>query len=63
MGREAQDFILQCNLVDVHTYGVHFTWTNNRRGIGATYEKLDRAMVDKNWRALFPKAAALCLPV
>ncbi|KAF7150605.1 hypothetical protein RHSIM_Rhsim02G0226500 [Rhododendron simsii] len=38
------NFVTRCGLADVPSFGVKFTWSNNRSGEAATYEKLDRAM-------------------
>lgn len=58
-----REFITKFGFCDVQTFGVHFTWTNNRGGNDCTYERLDRAMANLGWRGLFPRAAALCLPI
>lgn len=50
-------------LSDLWSFGVFYTWTNNRLGDEATYEKLDRAMANKEWKKIFPKAAMLSLPI
>lgn len=45
------------------SFGVMFTWSNNRSGDAATYEKLDRAMGNAAWSQMYPKAALLILPI
>lgn len=38
------DFVEKFHLKDVDSFGVFYTWTNNRSSDGVTFEKLDRAM-------------------
>lgn len=45
------------------SFGVMFTWSANRSGDAATYEKLDRAMGNAAWSQMYPKAALLILPI
>ncbi|KAL7249654.1 hypothetical protein ACSBR1_011776 [Camellia fascicularis] len=47
--------INNCNLIDLGCVGPRFTWTNNRHGLANTMERLDRAMSNDKWRALFPE--------
>ncbi|XP_028116928.1 uncharacterized protein LOC114314661 [Camellia sinensis] len=51
-----------CNLIDLGSVGPRFTWTNNRQGMANIMERLDRAMSNDQWQALFPEAAWLCHP-
>lgn len=58
-----QDFSRGLGLSEVRSFGVFYTWTNNREGDEATYERLDRAMANRDWKAHFPNAAVLTLPI
>ncbi|KAL7170539.1 hypothetical protein ACSBR2_035417 [Camellia fascicularis] len=54
--------INNCNLIDLGCVGPRFTWTNNRHRLANTMERLDRAMSNDKWRALFPKGTVRTLP-
>lgn len=58
-----KDFVNKFHLRGIESYGVFYTWTNNRKGDNATFEKLDRAMGSVEWCRRFPKAAVLVLPI
>ncbi|KAL7236108.1 hypothetical protein ACSBR1_019391 [Camellia fascicularis] len=51
-----------CNLLDLGSVGPRFTWTNNKQGMASTIERLDRAMSNEQWRALFPEGIVRTLP-
>ncbi|KAH7839880.1 hypothetical protein Vadar_009914 [Vaccinium darrowii] len=51
-----QDFIDQCNLIDLGFTGYPFTWRNNREGEGYIQERLDRALATQSWRTKFAQA-------
>lgn len=34
---------LQNKLIEIHFHGVKYTWTNNREGDNAIYERMDKA--------------------
>lgn len=55
------DLVNKFELRDVNNYGVFYTWTNNRGGCNATFEKLDRAMGSPIWFLRFPQAAVCFL--
>ena len=46
--------LLWCGLVDLGFYGNIFTWRNGRLGEAFVQERLDRACVTIEWKALFP---------
>ncbi|XP_042942790.1 uncharacterized protein LOC122276974 [Carya illinoinensis] len=50
-----------CGLQDLHSLGQSFTWSNNRRGRDFTKERIDRAMVNKEWSELFSSATCTAL--
>ncbi|KAL7167322.1 hypothetical protein ACSBR2_037900 [Camellia fascicularis] len=54
--------INNCNLMDLGSVGPGLTWTNNRQGLANTMERLDRAMSNDKWRALFPEGTVRTLP-
>ncbi|KAI7991201.1 hypothetical protein LOK49_LG12G00888 [Camellia lanceoleosa] len=54
--------INNCNLIDLGSVGPRLTWTNNRQGLANTMERLDRAMSNDRWRALFPEGTVRTLP-
>ncbi|KAI7993903.1 hypothetical protein LOK49_LG11G02222 [Camellia lanceoleosa] len=51
-----------CNLLDLGSVGPRFTWTNSRQGIASTMERLNRAMSNEQWRALFLESTVRTLP-
>lgn len=59
----AKDFVGKFGLIEVPGFAVHFTWTNNRKGRDATFERIDRAMADAKWIKLFPSAALFIYPI
>ncbi|KAL7249456.1 hypothetical protein ACSBR1_011617 [Camellia fascicularis] len=54
--------INNCNLIDLGSVGPRLTWTINRKGLANTMERLDRAMSNDKWRALFPEGIVRTLP-
>ncbi|KAL7230598.1 hypothetical protein ACSBR2_008963 [Camellia fascicularis] len=56
------DRINNCNLIDLGSVGPRLTWTNNRQGLANSIERLDRAMSNHQWRALFPEGTVRTLP-
>lgn len=54
--------INNCNLIDLGSVGPRLTWTNNRKGLANTMERLDRAMSNDKWRAFFPEGTVRTLP-
>ncbi|KAL7239070.1 hypothetical protein ACSBR2_005045 [Camellia fascicularis] len=54
--------INNCNLMDLGSVGPRLSWTNNRQGLANTMERLDRAMSNDKWRALFPEGTVRTLP-
>lgn len=57
-----QKLISDLQLVDVGFHGPRFTWCNKIQGEGRVKERLDRALVSTEWRALFPKTQVLHEP-
>ncbi|KAH7865091.1 hypothetical protein Vadar_002091 [Vaccinium darrowii] len=51
-----EDFIDQCNLIDLGLTGYPFTWRNNREGEGHIQERLDRAPATPSWRTRYANA-------
>nr|KYP65030.1 hypothetical protein KK1_019646 [Cajanus cajan] len=44
-----------CNLLDMGAKGLHFTWYRNQRGV-VLAKRLDRAVCNVAWQAMFPEA-------
>ncbi|KAL7166943.1 hypothetical protein ACSBR2_037579 [Camellia fascicularis] len=42
--------------------GPSMTWTNNKKGLTNTMERLDRALCNSEWRTMFPEATVRILP-
>ncbi|KAI8028051.1 hypothetical protein LOK49_LG02G03698 [Camellia lanceoleosa] len=47
--------INRCGLTDLGCTGPKFTWTNNRKGMANTMERLDRALCNEDWRTMYPE--------
>lgn len=57
-GRQGfRDMISDCNLVDAGFQGSPFTWRN-----GSLFQRLDRILINMQWRTRFPQAAIFHLP-
>ncbi|XP_028079594.1 uncharacterized protein LOC114281340 [Camellia sinensis] len=50
------DRVDKCNLIDLGSFGPNMTWTNNKQGMANTVERLDQAMCNADWRAMFLEA-------
>ncbi|OMO94054.1 reverse transcriptase [Corchorus capsularis] len=50
-----QEMVEQCQLIDIQFQGQKFTWMGKREGI-MVKERLDRALVNSQWLANFPKS-------
>ncbi|KAL7202772.1 hypothetical protein ACSBR1_034272 [Camellia fascicularis] len=48
--------------MDLGCTGPKFTWTNNRRGMANTMERLNRALCNENWRTMYPQGTVRNLP-
>ena len=46
----------RCNLHDLGYKGARYTWTNGQQGLGLTRERLDRAVANEEWCAMYRKA-------
>lgn len=57
-----RDRINNCNLIDMGSVGPQLTWTNNRQGLANTMERLDKAMRNDQWQALFFEGTVRTLP-
>lgn len=51
------------SLSELPFHGVNFTWSNNRLGKKAIYERLDRSYATSDWRIMFPNAITWNLPI
>ncbi|KAJ1422669.1 Ribonuclease H-like superfamily [Sesbania bispinosa] len=57
-----QDFVQQMDLLELDLKGNRFTWFSNPRNGVITREKLDRALVNWAWLAMFPNAISKAYP-
>lgn len=60
--RKFADKINKCNLFDMGFNGPKFTWSNGRQGLANVQKRLDRALCNEEWRALFPEGTIQTLP-
>lgn len=56
-------FINSASLMDMDLKGYKFTWVSNPRNGFVTREKLDRVLVNWEWRKLFQNASSEALPI
>ncbi|XP_020228435.1 uncharacterized protein LOC109809509 [Cajanus cajan] len=49
------DVLNDCNLLDMGAKGLRFTWYRNQRGV-VLAKRLDRAVCNVEWQAMFPEA-------
>ncbi|KAJ1388855.1 Endonuclease/exonuclease/phosphatase [Sesbania bispinosa] len=57
-----QDFVQQMDLLDLDLKGNRYTWFSNPRNGVITREKLDRALVNWAWLAMYPNAISTAYP-
>ncbi|KAJ1411093.1 Endonuclease/exonuclease/phosphatase superfamily [Sesbania bispinosa] len=55
-------FVSDMGLMDLDLKGCRFTWPSNPRNGFITRERLDRVLVNWEWRTLYPNALALVVP-
>ncbi|KAI7997086.1 hypothetical protein LOK49_LG10G01813 [Camellia lanceoleosa] len=60
--RNFNESINKCGLMDLGCIGPKFTWTNNRKGMANTMERLDRALCNEDWRTMYPQGIIRNLP-
>lgn len=51
-----REAVSDCNLEDLPVIGHQFTWARCWGTMNAVEERLDRAMVNPDWSAMFPNA-------
>ena len=56
------DCLNYCGLVDLHVVGGKYTWQSSIQGKPTMFKRLDRAVVDAEWRFLCPNAFVEVLP-
>ncbi|XVF24392.1 hypothetical protein REPUB_Repub13aG0124000 [Reevesia pubescens] len=59
---QMQNCFAHCNLRDLETVGLIFTWCNKREEANYTRVKLDRAVANQMWIDLFPEISSAVLP-
>jgi hypothetical protein len=57
-----RNFIDHHGLVDLGFAGYPYTWCNNKKGLAATKERLDRAIASLDWVHLQPEFSLIHLP-
>lgn len=58
-----RSFLSDSCLMDMELKGCKFTWVSNPREGTITKEKIDRVLVNWDWRLLYPKDIAVALPM
>ncbi|KAK9756010.1 hypothetical protein RND81_01G066800 [Saponaria officinalis] len=56
------EYILHCQLEDMHSLGCEFTWTNKQDAEDRIWSKLDRVLINGNWMSRFPSSFAKFYP-
>lgn len=56
-------FLFNLSLIELQSWGPHFTLTNNRSGIDCTFERLDRAFCNGEWSSLNFNVSVTNLPI
>ena len=54
-----QHLISECCLMKMSFSGPRFTWSNNRPGVANVQERIDRVLVNPDWKALFPSISVI----
>ncbi|EEF37857.1 conserved hypothetical protein [Ricinus communis] len=57
--RQFQDFMIVCNLLDLDFNKLKLTWTNMRIGREAVVERLNKVLMNLEWRFISKKAVVL----
>lgn len=60
---DVRSFMNQMGLIDLGSSGLPYTWTNCCFGSANIREKLDRCIVNSDWRGLFHRASVTNLPI
>lgn len=50
-----REWKLENNLIDIHSHGANFTWTNNRKNKEVIDERIDKVFSNKEWKDMFPE--------
>lgn len=58
-----RDFLNRAELIDLELKGCAYTWISNPRNGIVTKEKIDRVLLNWDWKRLFPHAIATALPI
>ena len=57
-----REFLDEAGLMDLEVKGCKFTWTSNPRNDFITRERIDRLLVNWEWRQMFPNAILYAIP-
>ena len=57
------NFIDNCHLLELESFGLPYTWFNKRRYFSSIFEKLDRVLINDQWIHSFRDARAENLPI
>ena len=53
----------QSELIEIRSFGLWFTWLNNRSASDVVWEKLDRAFCNESCFSLYPEFRVTFLPI
>ena len=54
------EFIDECQLLELESYGLPYTWFNKRSDSSSIFEKLDRVLINDQWIYSF-RDSRVCL--
>ena len=57
------DFIDNCQLLDLESFGLPYTWFNKRKDLASIFEKLDRVLTNEQWSSFIKDSRVENLPI
>ena len=57
------DFIDNCQLLDLESFGLPYTWFNKRKDSASIFEKLDRVLIKEQWSSFIKDSRVQNLPI
>ena len=57
------EFIDECQLLELESYGLPYTWFNKRNSSSSIFKKLDRVLINDQWIYSFRDARVENLPI